>query len=472
MSKWIHIIGIAGVTTAGIANAFKESGFKVTGSDKGFYSPVKDFLIKKGINISIGYNANRLEENNINPDIVLAQGTKGDKNTEYIKAKELNLNIKTYPLILKDHCVHDNSIVIVGSYGKTTITALLVNIFKISNSISYMYGGFDNQLNSNVRFKDNNTQYSIIEGDEYLTSINDKKSKFFYYSPKFLVINGIEWDHHDLFKTKEEYINNFIKLIESIPSNGLIIANNDSKEVRNVIKHAKCRVVKVSSDFNFDNDISYKLIKESKPFKVILKSQNDKNGNIMIPYERKFLGEFNDSNILLAAALAYELGISKYDIQKGISNFKGIKRRLEIKYHKRSYIIDDFGSTPAKAKFSIDSIINEFGNYNIICVFDPSSGSRSKNALAQFKNVFDTDFVKVILPRFSLLKKSNIDRFNENDLCTTLRNNGVKCEIEFDDNQLINKLESEFNKGNSIIVFLGSHSFRGVIDKLVEKVKE
>jgi UDP-N-acetylmuramate: L-alanyl-gamma-D-glutamyl-meso-diaminopimelate ligase len=469
MNNWVHIIGIAGVTTAGLAYAFKEKGWNVTGSDKGFYPPVSDFLKKYEIEILPGFKKERLNQNGRYPDLVIYQGTKSvNNNEEIIEAKRLDLKLTTYPQVLVDYVINkDNSIVVSGSFGKTTTTALLDSIFS-SAAIkhSYMYGAFKGNLEPNVRFHESDSLYSIVEGDEYLDSLENRISKFFYYNPKYLIITGLEWDHQDLFPTFESYLDNFRKLIEQVPADGLIVANGDDPNLRSILSISKAKVIYCSN--NLESKADWYLVKDAKPQKVLMKKK-DNAELIMIPYDRNILGNYNDINILYAVALAFELNINAQDIKNGIAQFKGLKRRLEVRWQMgNKMIIDDFGSTPAKLKTTLNEIKQEFAGKEIYAVLDPAAGSRTSKALEEFKAHIPKS-IKVILPRFSLLPKSNESRYSEEQLANLLKEEGIDCSIIDSDELLLTSLKEKLLKqDNIIVIFLGSHSFRGMITKLIE----
>lgn len=471
MNNWVHIIGIAGVTTAGLAYAFKEKGYEVTGSDKGFYPPVSDFLKKYDINIQPGFKKERLTIDARHPDLVIFQGTKSTRNNEEIvAAKSLGLKLTTYPSILAEQIIKkDRSIVVTGSFGKTTTTALLTSIFsKAQINHSYMYGAFDNNLNPNVKFADPQTEYSIVEGDEYLDSLENRVSKFFSYNPQYLIITGLQWDHQDLFPTFESYLENFKKLVEMVPQNGLIVANGDDANIRNILQTTKARIIYCSTDLNSQAD--WYLINNSRPQRVLMKKKDNQEIE-MIPYDRAMLGKYNDKNILYAAALSYELNLSKEAIQKGIATFQGLKRRLEIRWQNESnLVIDDFGSTPPKLKTALNELREEFPHKQIYAIIDPAAGSRSMKALNEFKNHIPKE-VKVILPKFSILPKSDEARYSEVELQELINEEGIDCRIMDSDEDLINELNNKLlNQKDILVVFLGSHSFRGMITKLVDSL--
>lgn len=473
--KWVHIIGIAGSATSSIAVMFKNLGYKVTGSDKGFFPPVSDYLKKNDIKISPGFKKERLTENENHPDLVVVQGTKGDKNVEFVEAKRLKLKIQNYTEVVKEFIIVQESIVVVGSYGKTTTTALLVNIFKKAGiDISYMYGGLNVNFEDNIQAKDKNTKYSIVEGDEYLTSMNDKTSKFFYYSPKYVVINGLEHDHVDLFPTLDKYLMNFKRLIEKIPSDGIIFANIDNQNVQKVIAYAKCKVITFSGNMNLRLKPDWYLLSNSKPLPTIIKNPMSVRSELqIIPFERKILGSFNERNILAAAIVASEFGIDITAIQKGINSFKGIKRRLEIrKQIDNRLVIDDFGSTPAKAFASIVTIKEEFPTHYLVTVFEPNAGNRDFSALNLYSNVFSKSDL-LILPKFSVLPKSKDLRFTEEEFYNYLVENHVNIEYIPIDTDVIMSINNELEKRKKVVVlFLGSHSFRGIINAVCKNFKK
>lgn len=469
--QWVHIIGICGITTSGVAVMFKQMGWKVTGSDKGFFPPVSDFLKLHKIEINPGFKLERLHQDKRHPDLVVIQGTKSDKNEEYQEALRLGLKIMPYAEVLKEYVIHENSIVVVGSFGKTTVSSLLVNIFKQAKlSISYMYGGLDTDYSPNVVAKNELTQFSIVEGDEYLTSFKDKSSKFFHYKPKYLIINGIEYDHVDLFSSFEDYLANFKKIIAQIPRDGIIVANIDDQNVQKALTVAQCKVVTFSGNQNLQLKPDWYLLRESKPLPTIIKNVKEFNDElVIIPLERNVIGSFNDVNMLAAAVMSNLLGIKPSVIQAGIKNYKGIQRRLQIKCSYLNWlIIDDFGSTPAKAEAAIKTIKIEYPQFKIISIFEPNSGNRDYKALKLFKNTFkETDLV--IIPKFTMIPKSANKKFSENDLSEYLIDNGINAEFLPVDVDVLTAIKHAMNKHKkAIILFLGSHSFRGMVNKIVE----
>lgn len=470
--NWVHIIGICGITTSGVAVMFKNMGWEVTGSDKGFFPPVSDFLKAHDIAIQPGFKLSRLHQGNKHPDMVIFQGTKGDKNEEYQEARRLGIKMYSFAEILRDQVIVPNSIVVSGSFGKTTTTAILRDIFlKAGKKISFMVGGLSPDLAPTVVNKQDDTEYSLVEGDEYLNTLEDKRSKFFFYSPKYLILTGIAYDHADLFPSMDAYLLNFKRLLEQMPEDGLVVANIGDQNIQKIIDSAPCKVVTFSLNSSASSNPDWILLNTTKPLPCLVKNPQGKGNIEIIPFERKVIGNFYDANILAAAVMAYELGIKKEDIQEAVKEFRGIKRRLEIKYQQQGrMLVDDFGSAPAKAKTSLMALRDEFPGVRLIAVFEPNAGSRVTGALGQFNQAFDLADV-LILPRFTVLPHSTQTRFTESDLQDEL--SGKKLQVEFipNDGDLVNYLTQQWFKQDKIlIVFMGSHSFRGMIVKLIQEL--
>lgn len=472
MPKWVHIIGVCGVVTSGLAVMFKYEGSKVTGSDKGFFPPISKFLEKYDIPIGIGYKSNRLtNEDGEHPDLIIIQGLKSDKNVEYQEAVRLSIPIKTFPEILSEYVIVDESIVVAGTYGKTTISAVLVEIMKKANiDISYMYGGLNVNMDQTIMSKNNKTKFSIVEGDEYMTSLEDKTSKFFQYNTKYLIFHSCQWEHPDMFPTEDSYIENFRKYINNIPDGGLIIANANDKNVVDVVKDAVCKVVYYSADKQKAFTIpDWYLENKSKPLPTFIRFKEDPNHLEIIPYERKIIGEFNEENFLAGAVLSYELGVRKAFIQDTISEFKGIKRRLEIKIQEENFIIlDDFGSSPPKAHGSLKALRSDYPKSKIIVIFEPNTGNRTEASIPTYENAFKLAD-EIIFPRFTKLPAIDTKRFNAEELIDSLKIYYDNITYVGDDDVLVNILIKEIELGENIhkiVVFMGSHGFRGMIDKL------
>lgn len=472
--KWVHVIGVCGKTTSGIALMYKSKGYKVTGSDKGFFPPISTFLEKNGFEILPGFKKERLtDEVGRHPDIVVAFGLIGEQNPELEEATRLNLPTFTFAEILEQEVVvAAGSIVVTGTYGKSTITSTLVKIFMQANqNFSYMIGALTRDFIPTIVAKTDDSKYSIIEGDEYMVSLQEQKSKFFRYHPKYLLITAVQWDHTDMFKTEAEYVENFRNLVKTIPEDGLIVANANDVNAVAVCSSAKCKVVYYSR--NKTKSVvnpQWMLDSSSQPLPSFVKHSPDSELEI-IPFERKVLGDYHDENFLAAAALAYELGIRKERIQEAIEDFPGMKGRLELVYESKvKNVIDDFASSPPKVKGTLATLRSEYPDAHLVAVFEPNSGNRVAQALPLYNDAFEFAD-QIILPRFTKLPKTEVDRFDGAFLYEHLQNIYPALEYIPDDGELVKRLIDLQNDKQIVIAFLGSHGFRGMIEELVSRLE-
>jgi len=206
-SKYVHIVGICGVATSAIAIAFHKEGWKVTGSDKGFYPPVSTHLTEAGISYYAGWHPENIQAGGT-PDFIMIGGIgTSPNNPEVIYAQEHNIPVYPFAEVLQKYFIKKNSIVAVGTWGKTTSASLLSFILiEAGLDPSYFSGGLSLSHDTGA-IRD--SEWSVVEGDEYQVSISDKRPKFNFYSPTHLLLTSVSWDHADLYPTEKEYFDTF-----------------------------------------------------------------------------------------------------------------------------------------------------------------------------------------------------------------------------------------------------------------------
>lgn len=445
--KHIHIIGICGVATSALAIAFHKAGWKVTGSDKGFFPPVSTELERHGISFHAGWHP----ENIGKPDFVVLTTFAGTKNPEIQYAIDNSIPIKPYTEVFRDYFIKENSIVCTGTWGKTSSTALLSFIFQYAKyNPTYMFGGISLSHDSSAELT--NSKYSIFEGDEYKSSPTDNTPKFVYYKPTHLLLSAVSWDHADLYPTEESYFNVFKELISKTK---FIVANKDNDKVRELVNEAIWYGSK-------DADYVYSDVKQTKDgldFKI--------NG---INIHSQLIGKFQAENITGCFAMASELGIDNKIIIEAIANFKGMKRRLEKRYVGDVTVFDDIAHSPEKAS-TVLSNLREIYSGKVIAIFEPNIGGRSRESIIKYNNSFkDADIV--IIPRLSKLKVGDNEKPMEGDeLASVISQTHNNVQYIEDDNNLINFLVANTKKGDCV-AFLGSHGFRGMIEELIISLRQ
>lgn len=414
--KWFHAVGACGKATANITKMFKEMGWFVTGTDTQFVPPASTILQDAGIAFELGYHYSHLTKEfwetklgkalNIpdKPDLGLIVETATSHNKELLYAKKHNIDIRPFAQILKDYLVKPESIVVTGTAGKTTTTAIITFLLReLGLNPSYMIGA------DVIDFKDSlqntNSIYSVLEGDEYYSKELSPGAKFLQFKPKYGIITKISWEHVDVYPAEEEYVNEFKKFVEIIPSDGLLIAKSGDKNIDQVIMNAKCKVVRYGVDVkllslnqSLDYAIGYGSAKEEY---VIFKG-----GNEIIKGTTSLLGSYNLENIL-AAFIVFTEVLKNSDLNKFVeitSRFKGPRKRLEHLLKTDSLIvIDDFGVAPERAANSLRTLKTYYPDYRITAVFEPNSGSRPTNPEI-FKNIYKDSFkdaYNVLVPTLS-----------------------------------------------------------------------
>lgn len=456
--KHIHIVGICGVATSALAIALHDNGWKVTGSDKGFFPPVSTELEKHNIEFYAGWHPEKMIEKGV-PDIVVATTFAGSGNPEILYVQEKGILLKPYMEMFRDYFIKPNSIVCAGTWGKTSSSALLSFILvEAGLDPTYMFGGISPSHKASARL--GNSQYSVFEGDEYKSSSTDNTPKFFYYKPKYLMLSAISWDHADLYPTESSYFQAFEKLIKNIPENGLVIANRDNNKIKELVKRA------VWYGKNNEADYKYYDIEQSKnglDFTIENKGNKYKVHSPMI-------GEFQAENITGCLALASELGIDKEKIINSINKFQGLKRRLEKRFERDITVFDDIAHSPEKAS-SVIKTLRKIYSGKLIVVFEPNTGGRKRDSIKKYDNAFN-EADDVIVPRLTKLKVSENSDDNPiegEELASIISKTKKDVRYISNDNDLVNYLISNTKK-DDIIAFLGSHGFRGMIEETVRKL--
>jgi len=465
--KHIHFIGICGVATSALAIAFHNAGYKVTGSDKGFFPPVSDELEKHKINFYAGWHP----ENMGNPDFVVVGTASGTQNPETNFAKENNIPIYSYPEAIGKFFVKEYSIVSTGTWGKTSSTALLSFIFEQAKlNPSYMFGGISLSHESSAKLTD--TKYSIFEGDEYKSSPTDTTPKFVYYKPTHLLLSAVSWDHADLYPTEESYFNVFKNLISNIPNTVLLVVNSDNEKAKELVQSSLDKKViwygKENADYIYSDLV-----------------QNTSGLNFNIKYKEntfeiysEMIGSFQAENITGCFAMAHSIGINPEDIIKAIANFKGLKRRLEKRYTSKVTIFDDIAHSPEKAKTVLDNIKKIYSG-KVIAIFEPNIGGRSRESVSKYNNAFLNADV-VIIPRLTKLKiaeNSSEQPMDGEELAQAISKTNKNVIYIEDDNTLVSRIveivkDLDNTKNNNVIAFLGSHGFRGMIEQTITSLHQ
>lgn len=328
-----------------LAIALKDKGYQVTGSDDAIFEPSKSRLEKKGIlPQEMGWFPEK-----ITPDIdavILGMHAHQD-NPELARAKELGLKIYSYPEFLYEQSKNKTRVVIAGSHGKTTITSMILHVLNFhQKEVDFMVGAQLEGFDCMVKLTQDN-DFMVLEGDEYLSSPIDLRSKFLLYQPNIALMSGIAWDHINVFKTFDDYIDQFRKFVASITAGGVLVYNEEDAEVVKVVENAE----------NYFRKIPYKTPEyEINNGKVYLKTEM---GDVPL----SVFGAHNLLNMEGARHICRQLGIMDEDFYEAIMSFKGASKRLEkVEREDKGTLYKDFAHAPSKVKAAVKAFAEQFKN--------------------------------------------------------------------------------------------------------------
>lgn len=374
MKKRVHFIAIGGSAMHNLAIALHKKGYQVTGSDDEIFNPARSRLENYGLlPKNIGWDASSITQDI--DEIIVGMHARID-NPELLKAQELGLRIFSYPEYLFEQSKNKTRVVIGGSHGKTTITAMILHVLSHQNmDCDYMLGakldGFEVMVKLTQEAK-----IMVIEGDEYLTSPIDRRPKFHLYMPHIALISGIAWDHINVFPTFENYVDQFRIFINLIDKDGALIYFQDDEIL---------------------NDLAKNTAAELKKFPYgVLPNYIDDEGNTHITARGdkviKVFGAHNLSNIHGAKLVCNQLGINDDDFFNAIADFPGASNRLElVAENTHTKVYKDFAHSPSKLKATTKAVKNQFVNRQLIAAMELHTfSSLNTEFLSQYAGAMDS----------------------------------------------------------------------------------
>jgi UDP-N-acetylmuramate: L-alanyl-gamma-D-glutamyl-meso-diaminopimelate ligase len=369
--KSFHLLGICGTAMGAVAVALKERGFRVSGSDANVYPPMSTFLQEKGITLMEGYRAENIPGD---AEVVVIGNAMTRGNPEVEAVLNRKLLYLSLPEVLRNFFLRGrHNLVVTGTHGKTTTTALLTWIMETAGrDPGYLIGGIPKNFGEGARLND--SKYFVLEGDEYDTAFFDKRSKFVHYLPELVIVNNIEFDHADIFNNLDEIKLSFRRLLNIVPQNGMIVVNGDDANSVEVAKDCLAQMVEVGFSKNCAQrirDVSYSS--GTSRFKL----GDD-------AFEIPLVGEFNVHNAAMAATAARFYDVPTAIIREAFNTFTGIARRLELRGEAGGVkVIDDFGHHPTAIAQTLQALRQRFRGHRLWAVFEPRSNTTRRAVFQQ-----------------------------------------------------------------------------------------
>ena len=458
--KSVHFTGIGGTGMAAAAAAMQEKGFAVTGSDQNVYEPMASFLVGKKIAVMNGYDGKNMAHT---PDLVVIGNAISRGNPEAEFVLDHKLRYCSLPELLKEFFIRGKrSLVVSGTHGKTTTTSLLAWVFEHNGlNPSFFIGGIPNNLGQGARFTD--SDWFIIEGDEYDTAFFDKRSKFIHYQPEVAIINNLEFDHADIFENLDAVKKSFSHFIRLIPRNGLLLGNGDDTNLASLLNVTHCPIKKFGlGENNSVQAFNLRFGPTATEFEIP-----------SFKFHLNLVGELNVRNALAVIACAKHCGLSNKQIQSAFDTFKGIKRRMEVRGIAGGVtLIDDFGHHPTAIRETLKALRLKYPREKIWAIFEPRSNTTRRKVFQEELATSFADADVVVISEVARLEQlAPEERLNPEKLMQDL-NAAKKIAAYLRDADSIVIHVAKHAQGGDVICVFSNGGFGGIHGKLLEQLNK
>ncbi len=440
----IHLIAIGGAVMHNLAIALKKKGNTVTGSDDEIFDPSKSHLEKYSLlPQEWGWFPEKITKNT--DAVILGMHARKD-NPELLRAKELGIPIYSFPEYVYEQTKNKTRIVVGGSHGKTTITSMIMFVMQqTGKKFDYLVGSSIEGFETMVNLSDD-SEFAVIEGDEYLSSPLDRRPKFHHYKPHLAILSGIAWDHINVFPTFENYVEQFKIFIDTIEDGGEVFYFSGDKELEKLTKITKDTVTKTAYNthpFEIDNN------------QLILITPNGEKIPLAIS------GRHNLQNLEAARLVCHRIGITDDEFYTHISRFKGAGRRLQLlKETPQSAFFYDFAHSPSKLKATTTSLKEQFPERKLIACFELHTfSSLNKDFLPQYAHTIDSADVPVVYFNEHTIAHKKLPPITVDDVKAGFQRKNLT--VFTDRNEMIRFLK-RLDKSNTNILMMSSGNFSGI----------
>jgi len=437
----IHFIAIGGAAMHNLAIDLKNKGFYVTGSDDEIFEPSRSRLEAHGLlPEKFGWFPEKITHST--DTVILGMHAKAD-NPELIKAKELGVSVVSYPEFLYNQTKDKLRIVVAGSHGKTTTTAMILHVLKTLNrKFDYMVGSQIEGFELMVGLSDN-SEIAVFEGDEYLSSPIDLRSKFHWYKPDIAVITGIEWDHINVFPTFEEYVATFRSFAEAIPETGKLFWYKEDIELQRIAKSANIKAdLKHYPGLDWEKRNDYTVIKFSGK-----------------EYKSHLFGNHNFQNMNAAMLVCSDLGIDSDSFLKAMEDFKGASRRLQKIKDSENPIFFDFAHAPSKVRATVLAVRQMFPDKKVVACYELHTfSSLNRKFIPHYSNTLDKADKAFVYFNSDVLKHKSMPEIDPAFVAECFKHHNL--EVYTDNSLMFEQIFREWRSG-AVVLLMSSGNFGG-----------
>ena len=460
-----HLIGICGAAMASLAGMLQARGHRVTGSDQNVYPPMSSMLMNLGIELLQGYAAEHLTPV---PDCVIVGNAIPRGNPEVEETLNRKLLYRSQAEVVKEEFIRGrHSLAVAGTHGKTTTTSIAAWVMDQGGlDPTFLIGGVAQNFGASFRVTESN--YFIIEADEYDTAYFDKGPKFMHYLPELAIVNNIEFDHADIYRDLDAVKLAFRRFMNLVPSNGRLIAGWDSPNVRAVVDSFGARLFTMLETFGTTSDAKWQIRNADfsgglSKFEVVRERQT------WGQFETPLLGEFNLLNCLAVIIAADAWGVSRERIKEALATFKNVKRRAEVRGERKGVVvIDDFAHHPTAVRETLRALRSRYGDRRLVAIFEPRSWS---SRLAVFQQDYAKAFAAadyvVIASVFDSHKVTEKGRALDTDeLIAAISQQGKPAFALPNADQIVAHVVPDLRPGD-VVAIMSNGGFGGIHDKIL-----
>jgi UDP-N-acetylmuramate: L-alanyl-gamma-D-glutamyl-meso-diaminopimelate ligase len=459
------MVAICGTGMGSLAGLLKEAGHEVRGTDQAFYPPMSERLEAWGIPTVRGFDPAHLDPGT---DLVVVGNACRKDNPEAVAAREKGLQVMSFPQALSELFIQGRkSIVVAGTHGKTTTSALLAYLLvEGGRDPSFLVGGIPQNFGKSFRL--GRGRHFVVEGDEYDSAFFDKRPKFVHYRPEIAVLTSVEFDHADIYRDMDQYRSAFASFVSLIPAEGLLVACAEDPEVRKLASRADCRVVRYGLGAGEGWRASDIVVGEGGA-SFLLDVDGDRAGRIGVPLS----GRHNVLNTLAALAVADHVGLPPGKASGLLGGFRGVARRMQVRGVAAGVtVIDDFAHHPTEVRETVHAARRRYPQSALVAVFEPRTNtSRRSFFQKRYVESFDGADRVVLVPPFDPAKIPEEDRFDSDRLVAALRDRGQDAELCANADRVVELLAGAL-EGGDVVLVMSNGAFDGIHEKLLQAFRE
>lgn len=459
----IHLIAVCGVGMASLAGLLKSRGYRVTGSDQNIYPPMSNYLADVGIDILPGFHAEHVSPP---PDLVVVGNAVTRANPEAQAVLAQNIPYISFPQALGRFLIGNrSSLVVAGTHGKTTTSALAATVLSGAGlDPGFFVGGVP--LNFSSGWRVGSGDHVVIEGDEYDTAFFDKDPKFLHYRPRHVILTSIEFDHADIYRDLAHVKSAFARLIEILPSDGLLAVCSDYPVAVEIAATARCSRLSYGDGDGADWTLGAVRYQEGRSF-----FEPCYRGRSEGAVEAGVIGRHNIKNALAVYAMGRAMGLAREQLLEGFLGFKGVKRRQEVRGERRGVLlIDDFAHHPTAVRETIEAVRAAYRGRRLWAIFEPRSNTSKRN-------IFEKEFAAalsladeiVVAPVYQPEKVPEGERLSvENVVAEINRMKGDKNARTVEGSAEIADFVARNARSGDIVLVMSNGGFDNVQEKILQ----